>query len=152
MNSQYAKFRKFLPGAWLALAIVGSPALAAGTGDPSYADIVAASKPLDTTVDWQVRLTSVSKRFYTYTLGAQLVPDRPPLTLRGRAPKVCTRCALTIVFQGRPQDVGRPAYFHPGELVAIDGVVLRNRPVPVVLASTVEPRNPGHQAPRRSGG
>ncbi len=126
------------------------PALAAGTGDPSYPAVMAASTPLDTTVDWQVRLTSVAKHFYTYTLDAELVPDRPPLTSRGRNAAVCRHCPLTIVFQGRPQDCGRPAFFHPGELVAIDGVVLRNRPVPVVLASSVDPRATRHPASRPS--
>lgn len=150
MKSQYPKIRKFLPAAWLALGLLAAPALAAGTGDPSYSAVVAAAKPLDMTVDWQVRLTSVSKRFYTYTLGAHLVPDRQLLTLGGRAPAVCRPCALTIVFQGRPQDSGRPAYFRPGELVAVDGVVLRNRPAPVVLASSVAPRSTGRQARRRS--
>lgn len=113
------------------LLLAGFPARAAGTGDPTYPQILARSHPVGVLVDWQIRLLSVRKSFFTYVMDARIVPDP------GQS---CDRCLLTVVYRGRPQDLARPAIFHPGELVAVRGVVMRVRPDLEVLAGAINRR------------
>jgi len=118
----------------LFLALGFAPGLEASAGgglDPSYRDVLAApERAVGRTVDWQVRLRTVQKQFYTYTMDADYLPDR------GEEP--CNDCRLAITFRGRPDETARPSRFKPRQVVTLRGVVLRLAPHPVVLAAIVD--------------
>ena len=112
---------------------VGPQARAAGGMDPDYQDILTDSKTaVGRTVDWQVRVRTVSKRFYTYALEVAYLPDP------GDAP--CKTCLVDVVFKGDPRESPRPSRFKPGQILNMRGIVLRLDSRPVVLASRLQAR------------
>ncbi|MBM3269224.1 MAG: hypothetical protein FJZ01_16405 [Candidatus Sericytochromatia bacterium] len=109
---------------------VGLAALLAGGMDPSYRDLAAEpARAIGRSVDWTVRLTAVTKRYYTYHLrGAYLAPPGEPR---------CEGCWVTIVFRGLPAETARPSRFAAGQVVRVRGTVYKVRPEPTVVAGKV---------------
>lgn len=109
------------------------PVLAAGGMDPGYRDVVnEADRAMGRSVDWTVRVRSVQKKFYTYTLEADYLP--PP----DEGP--CDGCRLTVRYRSRTEETTRPPRFKPGQVLAVRGTVLSLDPHPVVLAALIQAR------------
>jgi hypothetical protein len=131
-----SKGKRILGGlAWAALSVAaghsGSIALAAGGMDPSYREVVAEPvRAVGRSVAWSMRLASVDKRFYTYTLRGAYVP--------APGEGACDACLLVVTYRGRPDEVTRPARFHAGQLVRVRGTVIKLKPQLTVIAGLVE--------------
>lgn len=109
------------------------PALAAGGMDPGYREVVAQTdRAVGRGVDWTIKVRSVRKKFYNYTLEADYVP--PP----DEGP--CGKCPVTVRYRSRTEETTRPPRFKPGQVLAVRGTVLALEPHPVVLAALIEAR------------
>jgi hypothetical protein len=95
--------------------------------DPGYHEVLAEpERAVGRVVDWTVKIVSVEKAFYTYTLKALFVPDH--------GEEACGKCPLTITFRGRPEENARPSRFKAKQVIRIRGTVLKLTPQPSVLA------------------
>jgi len=121
---------------WAIAGLAADPhpaARAAGGMDPGYREVMAeADRATGRGIDWTVRVRSVQKKFYTYTLEADYLP--PP----EEGP--CENCRLTVRYRSRTEETTRPSRFKPGQVLAVRGTVLSLDPHPVVLASLIQTR------------
>ncbi len=133
MRSKVGRIRGGLAGAALAVAseLFASVALAAGGMDPSYREVVAEPvRAVGRSVDWTMRLLSVDKRFYTYTLRGSYLP--------GPGEGACDACLLLVTYRGKPAELTRPARFRAGQVVRVRGTVIKLKPQLTVIAGLVE--------------